>query len=439
MILPAVALASAGLLASACAGTHSAASAASSARTSTGAGAAPAASRGSGAGAASGVDATAAAAGGSQPDRGQVVSAERIAHMSAAATGRYLSDGGYDAPAPRYGVDQYRLVYRTVDADGRATTASGLVVLPDSPARALHTVAYEHGTLVTKTDAPSTDESDARVSPTLFAGRGYAAVAPDYLGLGKGPGFHPYMDTATETTASVDMLRAARAFAAGRGRTLDGRVLVTGFSQGGTAATALARALGSGADPRFELAGLAPVSGPYDVQHAEIPAAFGDDPTLDPKEAAFYFAYWTVAMNRLHHFYDAPSQAFLPPYDTTVEGLFDGLHSQQQVFTQLPATPEQLLTPEFVRRLLHPTGALLEAVRDNDTTCSDWTPKAPVHLYAARGDKDVAIADSRHCQAEFRASGTDAPLTDVGDVGHFVSPLRSMPLIAAWFERLLPA
>ncbi|MEC3995091.1 lipase family protein [Actinacidiphila sp. DG2A-62] len=233
--------------------------------------------------------------------------------MSAAATGRYLSDGGYDAPAPRYGVDQYRLVYRTVDADGRATTASGLVVLPDSGARTLHTVAYEHGTLVAKSDAPSVDESDARVSPTLFAGRGYAAVAPDYLGLGEGPGVHPYMDTATETTASVDMLRAARAFAAGRGRTLDGRVLVTGFSQGGTAATALARALQSGVDPHFEPAALAPVSGPYDVQHAEIPAAFGDDPTLDPKEAAFYFAYWTVAMNRLHHFYDAPSQVFAPP------------------------------------------------------------------------------------------------------------------------------
>ncbi len=358
--------------------------------------------------------------------------------MSVAATAGYLRQGGYSAPAPRYGVDQYRLVYRTVDAQSRPTTASGLVVLPAGGARTLHTVAYEHGTLVTRTDAPSVDDSDARVSPTLFAGRGYAAVAPDYLGLGKGPGFHPYMDTATETTASVDMLRAARAFAAGHGRTLDGQVLVTGFSQGGAAATALARALQDGADPRFRLSALAPVSGPYDVQHAEIPAALGAR-TLDPKEAAFYLAYWTVSMNRLHRIYDAPAHAFLPPYDTTMEKLFDGLHSEQQVFTGVPATPEGLFTAEFLHRLQHPSGALLKAMRDNDGTCTGWTPKAPVHLYAARGDRDVAIANSRHCQAAFRAAGADVPLTDVGDVGHFVSPLKAMPPVAAWFERLLPA
>jgi predicted esterase len=370
--------------------------------------------------------------------RGQVVSSTLIAHMSAAETAGYLRKGGYGSPAPRYGVDQYRIVYRTVSAAGRPTTASGLVVLPASAARTLHTVAYEHGTLVTRSDAPSVDDSDARVSPTLFAGRGYAAVAPDYLGLGKGPGFHPYMDTATEVTASVDMLRAARLFAAGHGRTLDGHVLVTGFSQGGAAAMALARALQDNADRHIRLSGVAPISGPYDVQHAEIPAAFTDR-TLDPKEAAFYFAYWTVSMNRLHHLYDAPAQAFLPPYDTTVDQLFDGRHSEQQVFAGVPDTPQKLLTPQFVHRLQHPTGSLLEAMRDNDTTCSNWTPKVPVHLYAARGDRDVAIANSRHCQAALTTAGADAPLTDVGDVGHFVSPYKAIPLIATWFERILPA
>ena len=46
----------------------------------------------------------------------------------------------------------------------------------------------------------------------LFASAGYAAVAPDYLGLGTGPGLHPYMDLSSEVTASVDMLDAGRRY-----------------------------------------------------------------------------------------------------------------------------------------------------------------------------------------------------------------------------------
>ncbi|MFI2207540.1 hypothetical protein ACH47Z_44235 [Streptomyces sp. NPDC020192] len=51
----------------------------------------------------------------------------------------------------------------------------------------------------------------------MFAGAGFAAVAPDYLGLGLGTGLHPYMDIGSETTVSVDMLKAARAFEAEKG------------------------------------------------------------------------------------------------------------------------------------------------------------------------------------------------------------------------------
>ncbi|MFI6347192.1 dienelactone hydrolase family protein [Streptomyces sp. NPDC050560] len=372
------------------------------------------------------------------PERGRVVSSERIARLSADETAAYLSGQHYPSPAPRNGVDAYRIGYRTVDENGGPTTASGLLVLPRNADRHPRLVAYEHGTMAAREDGPSVDDNDARASTVLFAGRGYAAVAPDLLGLGTGPGHHPYMDAATEASASLDMLRAARNFAAGHGRTLDGRVLVTGFSAGGHAAMAVGRTLQDHADRHFALAAVAPVSGPFDVEHAEIPAALRDD-TLDPKEAVFYLGYWITSMNRLHHLYDSPSEAFLPPYDDTAESLFDGDHSDEEVFRGLPDTVDQLLTPRFRRQLLHPTGALRRAMRENDTTCSDWTPEVPVRLYAADGDRDVAIANSEHCRAQLAANGVAAPLTDVGDVGHFDSPVLSMPRIAEWFEQLRPA
>jgi len=91
----------------------------------------------------------------------------------------------------------------------------------------------------------------------LLAGVGYAAVEPDYLGLGVGPGHHPYLDLESETTASVDMLRSTQVVASRAHRRLEPTIMVTGFSQGGQAAMALARALQQGAGPHLHLGAVA--------------------------------------------------------------------------------------------------------------------------------------------------------------------------------------
>ncbi|MFI5530048.1 alpha/beta hydrolase family protein [Kitasatospora sp. NPDC051853] len=370
-----------------------------------------------------------------QHGRGTLVSAEALTALSREATADYLLRHGYPTAAPATGTETYRLVYRTVTPDGRPTTASGLLALPREGHGRLRPVVFEHGTMTARADAPSTGP-DARGESLLFAGSGYAAAAPDYLGLGTGPGPHPYADVASETTASVDLLRAARAFTARRGRPLDRRVLVTGFSQGGPAAMALGRALQDGADRHFALGALAPVSGPYDAEGAEMPAGF--DGTLDPRSATYYFAYWLVAMNRLHPVYRDPAEVFRQPYAATVEGLFDGTHGSAEVAGALPATPAELLTPEFTARAARPTGALLDALRAQDSTC-DWTPAAPVRLYAASGDRDVTILNARHCAARLAAHGTDVPLLDLGPIGHSPSKKAALPQILSWFQQLLPA
>ncbi|MFI6449403.1 alpha/beta hydrolase family protein [Kitasatospora sp. NPDC050543] len=369
--------------------------------------------------------------------RGSLISAVPLTELTRAATADYLTQHGLPSPVPAVGTTTYRLVYRTVDAEGRPTTASGLLALPADGRRLLRVVAFEHGTMTARADAPSVGP-DARAESLLFAGAGYATVAPDYLGLGVGPGLHPYADVRSETTASVDMLRAARAFAARQSRQLDQQVLITGFSQGGPAAMALGRALQSGADPSFRPAALAPISGPYDAQHAEMPAGLFTN-TLDPKHAAYYFAYWVVSMNRLHHLYDNPAEVFQQPYATTVESLFDGNHSSGEVLAGIPDTPQQLLTPAFIEQAAHPSGALLGALRAQDTTCTDWAPRVPVRLYAASGDSDVTILNAHHCADALRSHGVDAQLLDVGALGHSPSKRASLPQIAEWFRSLLPA
>jgi hypothetical protein len=368
------------------------------------------------------------------PGRGTTVSVTPLGHLSAA---ELLARSPFDTNRARYGVDAYRLLYRTVDARGRPTTASGLVVLPDGGPRRLPTVVYEHGTQVSRDGVASVDdESVERVAVQLFASAGFAAVAPDYVGLGTGPGAHPYMDVATEVTASVDLLRAADSFAASRHRPPDHSLRITGFSQGGQAAMGLAQAVQRGAAPLWRLVRVAPVSGPYDVQHSELPALVdhpGEGPgEIDPISGEVYVAYWTIAMNRLHHIYDSPSEVFQAPYDTVVERLFDGDTNDADIVAALPGSPARLLTPQYLQRLRHPAGGLLAALRENDDTCR-WRPRVPVRLFASTGDRDVPIANARVCQADLHRHGADVTITDVGDADHSGSVFRSVPLVLDWF------
>ncbi|WP_035804847.1 alpha/beta hydrolase family protein [Kitasatospora mediocidica] len=380
--------------------------------------------------------ATATAAGPSAggAKRGTVVSVTPLASLDAQQATAYVQGIGFATPAERDGVEVDRVVYRTVTPQGRPTTASGVVALPRDPGtRALATVEYTHGTMAYRGDAPSVTDGPDRAAAVMFAGDGFAAVAPDYLGLGVGPGTHPYLDVRSETTASVDLLTAARVVEARHGTGADGRVLVTGFSEGGPAAMSVGRALQAGSVPGYRLTALAPVSGPYDLTGSELPAALNGQ--LLGSHAAFYAADLVVGWNRLHPLYTSPAKAFKAPYDRTVTALFDGDHTDEQVAAALPDSLQQLSTPAFLEQLRHPTGEFKRMFEAADSVCR-WAPRAPIRLYDADGDRDVAPANTRACQAELASAGVNAPVLDAGATDHNGSALASYPRIRAWFDSL---
>jgi hypothetical protein len=379
--------------------------------------------------------ATSANAPGAHADgRGALISAQHLRTLSATEAAAELASDRFDPGTVRYGVDTYRLVYRTIDPQGRPTIASGLLVLPRNHARRLRPVSFTHGTELFKGDAPSVATDVWGSAPAItYASAGFAAVAPDYLGLGVGPGPHPWMDKPSETTASLDMLRAARGFVPRTGRALQQEVLVTGFSQGASAAMALARALQAGADQSFRLGAVAPISGGYDLRHAQLPAMLHGE--VHPKASVIYAALLFVAWNRLHHLYDAPAEVFQAPYDRTIEQLFDGRHTGQQVVAGTPDDIGQLLTPHAFQLLRHPTGRLAAALRVADSTCG-WTPRAPIRLYMATADEQATNANSHHCQAALRAHGVEAPIVGVGDVDHLDSNRLGTAAVVRWFLQL---
>src|SRR4051812_5051599 len=125
-------------------------------------------------------------------ERGTLLRGERMTRLSRSQTARQVARLTLPVRQVRHGVDAFRLRYATVGVGGAPTSASGLLVLPRVRARRLRTVSYAHGTMVVRADAPSRSlDSLAGASALLFAGAGFATVAPDYLGLGDGPGRHP--------------------------------------------------------------------------------------------------------------------------------------------------------------------------------------------------------------------------------------------------------
>lgn len=369
-----------------------------------------------------------------QGDRGTVVSSTPVAQLSDEETAAYLANGKFDT-AVHNGVDAYRVDYRTVDAKGAPTTASGLVVLPRTDSPRLRTVSYAHGTLASKSDAPSVDNRSRpdQARTIMFAAAGYAAIAPDYLGLGDGPGRHPYTHAPTEVSASADLLFAAKTIAAQQHHELDHGVLVTGFSQGAHAAMAFGKALQADEVPGFGLAALAPVSGPYALRDVQAPA--GLDGRIAPGPAVFFFAYWLTAMNRIYHLYDDPAEAFQEPYAGKIEGLFDGTRNELTIATALPITPDLLLTPRFLEWAANPTGAALKAMTDSDRIC-DWVPRVPVRLYAAIADRNVPYANAEHCLRALRSD--NATVQDLGAVDHATSARVALPQILIWFRQVSP-
>lgn len=374
-----------------------------------------------------------AAAGGQthQPRRGELVSVTPVADHDATQVRTFLTKRDVAADPVRYGVRAYRLTYRTVDPHGNPTTATGLLTLPKGGAHRLDLVSDTHGTMVHRDYAPSVGEDFGRIPSYLNASAGRAVAAPDYLGLGRGPGLHPYMETASSVTASVDVLRAARTAADRLGRPLTGDVYATGFSQGGQVAMALGKALRSGADRHFRLKALAPISGPYNLEGQEVPALF--DGRVNDTSGVLYISYWLVAQNRLHHLYKNPAEVFRAPYASRVAGLFDGRHEEEDVVRGLAPSVKRLLTPAFYERLRHPTGPLLSAMRSADHTC-DWKADVPVRLYTAGNDTDVPIGNTRTCARALAGQGTKVRVVDQGAVDHFGAFATSAPQVVRFFD-----
>jgi len=205
----------------------------------------------------------------------------RIASVNAATLGAQLGASASGAQlleltgAPVCGVDFYYITFWTVGGAGETTKSSGALMVPTGAAPACSgprpIVEYAHGTNPNKAlniaDITDSSNTEGALIAAMFAAQGYIVVAPNYAGYDISTlGYHPFLDAAQQSGEMMDILAAARTAlpnTMASATSDNGKLFLTGYSEGGHVAMATLRAMQAAG---MKVTAAAPMSGPYALE-----------------------------------------------------------------------------------------------------------------------------------------------------------------------------
>lgn len=334
---------------------------------------------------------------------------------------------------PIYGVKEVKIIYETIDYHGNPTFASGAFLFPNKDTIAGWPLAsYQHGTIMKKTNAPSQRLGGEKIIGLYMASDGYAMSLPDYLGLGEGPGFHPYTHAKSEATATVDMLRAVKNYCAAEGIILNDQLFLVGYSQGGHATMAAVRELETLHQDEFTVTASAPMAGPYDVSGAQAEVITSDSTYPTPG----YLPFILYSYNMVYEIYDDVREVIKDEWDSIIHPLMDGYTGIGEMNQLCPSVPNQILEPAVLAEFRsNPDFFMYDILADNDLY-KEWIPNAPMRLFYCEGDDQVTYRNSIIAYDAFVARGaTNVELyhTDP-NLNHGDCALPSLLNGKGWFD-----
>ncbi|WP_213959407.1 lipase family protein [Variovorax sp. dw_954] len=312
--------------------------------------------------------------------------------------------------------------YNTIGVKGEPANASGVLLLPAGAcaSTAAPLLAYARGTEVSKSRTMANpQDGETQLLLAMFAAQGYAVVATDYLGYARSTyAFHPYLHADSEASAVVDSLRAARLAATSQGALLSGKVMFTGYSQGGHSSMSAHRAAERDNAAEFNVVAAAHLAGPYYLSNTlrSTDAIAGYQIFVPFLVNSYQKVYGDVYANTSVVYQDAYTSA---AYDTKFGSIADLLPSPTLSYTTLVTsgavpgangeTPAQardaLFQPAFMSRVqTDKTSTLYLAAKKNDLL--GWSPKASTLLCGGAGDPTVPpAAHMVPLMADFQARG----------------------------------
>ena len=327
--------------------------------------------------------------------------------------------------------------YPSVDANGHALALSGLMWVPFTWGRHLDApvITFQHGTQVFRANAPSRfdanplavfsnqDQTGALqnyvecVVGALMASAGYIVLMPDYPGFGDSSDPHPYVHSSLGNSVR-DMIVAAKSLLGGGTVTPNGKVYLTGYSEGGYATMAGAMALRNASPPVTwaSIAAVVPCDGPYDLSGVMLTQMLSGAQVKVPS----YLLYTTFGYHSVDPADFGFDQLLVPPWNGLAANLFDGTHTDAQVGAAVPAStiPSSMLTAAAVASL-SPGGAAYGVLQANDSYMG-WNVTAPLVFVHCPIDDTVPYAN-----AQVAAAALHAPIVNVQPVALIAAALGS--------------
>jgi pimeloyl-ACP methyl ester carboxylesterase len=345
-----------------------------------------------------------ACGGSDDPVRGSLIDTPVVvATLSAAQINAGTAASGLQAISgtAKCDVKVVALNYNTVGVKGDdSTNASGVMLVPTGAACATPAalVAYAKGTDLQKPRTlANPQDGETFLLAAMYAAQGYAVVATDYLGFAKSQySYHPYLHAESEATSVIDSVRAARNAAGTVGASLSGKVMFTGYSQGGHASMAAHRAAERDHATEFNVVAGAHLAGPYNLS--------GSLKLTDAIAGFQYFVpYLVTSWQKVYGtVYSDVKTVFKAPYSGYIENLLPNptLNATTLVTSgALPGgpgvTPNQARDAMFQAEYLagartSDTHPLSVVAKKNDLL--GWNPKSSVLLCGGAGDPTVPPA-----------------------------------------------
>lgn len=365
---------------------------------------------------------------------GQVlVSAVQIASKTSSQVNSVLGSSG----GPYNPVKIFKITYNTIDPFNNPTIASGAVFIPTNNCDSFPVLAYCHGTVLRKNQVPS-NQDGSNYEGLYFASKGYIVAMPDYLGLGDNPGFHPYLHSETEATATIDLIRAMREYIAdSTSNLLDGTIFVTGYSQGGHAAMATLKHIKeNNLQSEFNVVAGAPMSGPYSlslVQPRTMYDSVYNYNAFSPYVINSYQYVYGNLYSNINAYYDAPFDLNIPPH-------LNGTSSFEDLNIILPVNiydfMQDSVLDNFVADTFSFSHPLRQALKLNDNY--SWNAAIPLRLCYCGNDDLVLPANSLMAQDSMTNMGSaDVLAVDINpNYNHSTCFTPALSYVRTWFNTL---
>jgi hypothetical protein len=364
--------------------------------------------------------------------RGRIVSAQLVRTIDRTATAAVITqNSGNAAFEARYDVEQWSVRYTTIDTHGDLAVVGAGIFLPVGAGEALPMVSFSKATTTVKTGGPSSLTTQ-NPQGVMNATHGSITVVADYLGLGADGGhFHPFLDADVGATTSLDALRAARELVEQNGLSLDGRLFIYGYSQGGQIAMALTRLIQDDPRSRFRVTASAPMSGPYALYEG-VQNMFANPQSY--LQNSISIAYLVASFQEIYHLAPSLDALLIPPFDTVGRHLVDLGMTLTQLQASLPLVARSIVQPDVVNQVLtDPEAPLSRALRANDTY--DWRPEMPMRLYYATADLDVWPQNTIIAEARMNELGApDVEAVNLGPLTHGAAQPFAVVAARRWFD-----